>query len=223
MEGIPITVQKKNIKNLYLRIGPDGAVRISAPSRMPLETIRVFAASRVRWIRQHQQRLCPPLPPPQYVPGEVFFLWGEPHPLRLVPAGGTCAAALEEGALVLLADAGSTVSQRKAAVTAWYREQLRATIPSVQRACEAIVGQHAAEVRIRDMRTRWGTCSIPRRRIWISLQLAQKPPECLRCVMTHELTHLIEPGHTPRFWTLMDQFCPDWRQIHRLLGAPHAN
>ena len=222
VDGIPIAVEKKRIKYLYLRIKPDGSVRLSAPRGMSDAAIRSFAASRTGWILQHLQRLQPAPAPFQYVSGEAFFLWGESYPLQVIPSDGRCTAALQNGTLVLWAGAESTPPQRQAAVKSWYREQLLSAIPSVRQECESIVGQRAAEVRVRDMRTRWGTCSVARRRIWLSLQLVQKPPACLRCVMTHELIHLLEPSHSPRFWTLMDRFCPDWREVHRLLGGPHA-
>ena len=222
IDGIPIAVEKKRIKNIYLRIKSDGSVHLSAPRGMSDAAIRAFAASRLDWIGRHRQRLRPLPPPPQHADGEIFLLWGRPCPLRVVSAPGRCSAGLEDGFLVLRTAPESTLQQRKAAVDAWYRAQLLAAIPAVRRECEAIVGQRAAEVRVRDMRTRWGTCSVARRRIWLSLQLVQKPPACLRCVMTHELIHLLEPSHSPRFWTLMDRFCPDWREVHRLLGGPHA-
>ena len=221
--GISIAVEKKRIKNIYLRIKPDGSVHLSAPRGMSDAAIRAFAASRLDWIGRHRQRLRPLPPPPQYADGEIFLLWGRPCPLRVVSVPGRCSAGLEDGFLVLRAAPESTLQQRKAAVDAWYRAQLLAAIPAVRRECEAIVGQRAAQVRVRDMRTRWGTCNVAQRRVWLSLQLAQKPPECLRCVMLHELTHLWESRHSPRFWALMDRFCPDWRAIHRLLGGPHAN
>ena len=220
--GIPIAVERKRIKHIYLRIRADGSVYLSAPQRMTEEQIRAFALSRLDWIRRHRQRLRP-LPPPRYASGETLFLWGKPCPLRVVPAGGRCTAALEGGALVLRAAPEHTWQQRKDAVNAWYRAQLYAAIPSLRKECEAIVRQQAAEVRVRDMRTRWGTCNVSRRRIWLSLQLAQKPPECLRCVMIHELTHLLERRHSALFWGMMDQFCPDWRDIHRLLEASGEN
>lgn len=223
VDGIPIAVEKKRIKHMYLRVKPDGAVCISAPSRMSDAAIHAFAASRMDWILLHQQRLRLRLPPPplQYRSGEDLLLWGTPHTLQVLPSREKrCTAFLQGDSLLLCAPPDSTLQQRQAAVRSWYRAQLRAAIPAVRRACEAVVGCEAAEVRIRDMRTRWGSCNVARRRIWISLALAQKPPECLRCVMIHELVHLLELGHTPRFWSLMDRFCPDWRAVHRMLRGP---
>ena len=221
MEGIPVLVERKHIKHMYLRICPDGSVHLSAPLAMPEDAIRTFAASRGTWLRRHLDARPPASEPPQYVDGEVFWLWGSAHPLRVLPAGRGCTAALENGELVLRAAPGSTVQQRGEAVKAWYRVQLRAAIGPVRQACEAAVGRRASEVRIRDMRTRWGTCNTARRRIWLSLQLAQRPPECLRYVMIHELVHLLERRHNARFYSFMDQFCPDWREMRLLLNQGH--
>ena len=223
VKGIPVTVIKKRIRHVYLRIRADGSVCLSAPLAMSEAAILAFARSRAAWLRGHLAGREPPSPPPAYVSGEVFALWGQPCPLRVLPGTGRCSAALEGGALVLRAAPGSTLQQRKAAVDALYRRELLAAIPPLRRECEAIVGRRAAEILVRDMRSRWGSCSAAEGRIRLSLRLAEKPPACLRCVMIHELTHLLEPRHSPRFWALMDRFCPDWRAIHRLLGGPHAN
>lgn len=222
LEGIPIAVEKKRIKHLYLRVRSDGSVRLSAPKGVSDAAIQAFAASRIGWIRCRLQQLEAMPPAPRYVDGDVLFLWGQAYPLRVLSAKSRCSAGLEDGVLTLYAGSASTSQERKSALQALYRAQLLAAIPSLRRSCEALVGACAAEVRVRDMRTRWGSCSVARRRIWLSLGLAEKPPACLRCVMIHELIHLIEPNHSPRFWALMDRFCPDWREIHRLLGGPHV-
>ena len=222
LEGIPVTVEKKRIKHLYLRIQPDGSVHLSAPLGVSDAAIRAFAASRIGWVQQHLQQLEAAPSVPMYSDGDILPLWGRMYRLRVLPTMGKCGAGLESGVLTLHAGAGSSPSERGAALRTLYRQELLSAIPGIRRTCESIVGQCASEVRVRDMRTRWGTCSVSRRRIWLSLRLAEKPPECLRCVMIHELTHLLVPNHSPRFWALMDQFCPDWRHIHRILGGPHA-
>jgi hypothetical protein len=69
------------------------------------------------------------------------------------------------------------------------------------------------------MRSRWGTCNIRARRIWLNLELAKYPPECLEYVVVHEMVHLLERSHNARFKSLMDRFLPDWRARKRTLGA----
>jgi hypothetical protein len=96
----------------------------------------------------------------------------------------------------------------------WAREHLRAQIPNLQGKWEPQIGVNASEVRIRRMKTRWGSCNVRTRRIWLSLALAKKSPACLEYVFVHELAHLIERGHGKRFKQLMDGFLPGWR-AHR--------
>ena len=68
------------------------------------------------------------------------------------------------------------------------------------------------------MKTKWGTCNIDRKRIWINLQLAKKPMECLEYVLTHELVHLMEKNHTNKFYALVEEFYPTWKEARKLLS-----
>lgn len=74
------------------------------------------------------------------------------------------------------------------------------------------------EWKVKNMRTKWGTCNIDRKRIWINLQLAKKTPECLAYVVTHELVHLLERNHNEQFQKYMDTFFPEWRVVKETLN-----
>ena len=86
------------------------------------------------------------------------------------------------------------------------------------------IGVKVAEVRIKKMKTRWGSCNVEDRRIWVNLELAKKPTMCLAYILVHEMVHLIEPSHNDRFRDLMDTFMPQWH-LHRdvLNRAPLAH
>ena len=84
-------------------------------------------------------------------------------------------------------------------------------------ACKKKTGIDAYEAKIKRMKTRWGTCTIENRRIWINLQLVKKPPECLEYVVIHELVHLLEKNHTNRFNALVEEYCPTWKEAKKLL------
>ena len=112
----------------------------------------------------------------------------------------------------------AAIETRKKLLTEWYRKQMQQAVPAVLTRCESRMGLHAGEWHIRDMKTRWGTCNIRERRIWLSLHLAKYPPQCLECVITHELVHLLERGHNRRFYHFMDQFYPDWRTVKKILA-----
>lgn len=107
--------------------------------------------------------------------------------------------------------------EEKEAQTEAYTQQLLQTLPQVIEKCEAVTGLHAREWKLRDMKTRWGTCNVEKKRIWLNIQLAAYPGECLEYVVTHELVHLLERGHNAVFWGYMDQFFPDWRRVRKML------
>ena len=78
-----------------------------------------------------------------------------------------------------------------------------------------------AEWGIKKMRTRWGTCNVDARRIWLNLELAKKPASCLEYILVHEMVHLLERHHNDRFRQLMDRLMPQWRLLrHELNRAP---
>lgn len=83
---------------------------------------------------------------------------------------------------------------------------------------EAEMSVKTLEWRVRKMKTKWGTCNIRDKRIWLSLELAKKPMHAVEYVVVHELTHLLERGHGPRFKSLMDGFFPNWREVKKELN-----
>ena len=96
-------------------------------------------------------------------------------------------------------------------VAAW-REAVSACVPALIAAWEPIMGVRAGRLAYRNMTSRWGSCQPTTGRICINVRLALYPPECLEYVVVHELCHLLERGHGPRFHQLMDAFMPDWKQ-----------
>ena len=95
-------------------------------------------------------------------------------------------------------------------VAAW-KAVVAACVPPLIAAWEPIMGVKAGTIAYRNMKSRWGSCQPATGRICINVRLALYPPECLEYVVVHELCHLLERGHGPRFHTLMDHFMPDWK------------
>jgi hypothetical protein len=214
VDGIKISVEKKKIKNVYIRVTPPiGQVKITAPLSVSEDAICKFVSFRSRWIHKHQQRFLqqPVSAKVKYLNGENLLLWGQSYPLEVVCSGRN-AVTFADQKIVLQVNNAST-QQCEAVINEWYRETLKAAIPLVLAKCERIVGVKAGESRIKNMRTRWGTCNIQERRIWVNLQLVKKTPEGLEYVITHELVHLLEKGHNDKFKAYMDSFYPDWRRV----------
>jgi type I restriction-modification system DNA methylase subunit len=102
----------------------------------------------------------------------------------------------------------TSTEQRQILLQEWYREQLKALVPHYIAKWEKIMGVEVSAFGIKKMRTKWGTCNIESKRIWINLELAKKPPECLEYIVVHEMVHLLERNHNARFIAYMNRFLP---------------
>ena len=219
--NVPVTVlRKQNLKNVYLRIlPPDGQVTVSAPSYVTNAELSNFLLSKLPDIYMHQERMRsqPRQTERTYVSGEAHYLWGKPYRLQVVYAGTRASVTKRASKLVMTVPQGYTVEQRERVMTEWYRGELRRVLQSATRRCMQTTGIEADDFRIKNMKTRWGTCNIPQRRIWVNLQLVKKPPECLDYVLIHELVHLVEANHTHRFHEWVEKYCPTWREAEKAL------
>ena len=214
IQDIEIEIEKKSIKNMYLKVSPPlGRVYISAPKRMTYETIYNFALSKIDWVRKQKLKYENILPESelQYQSGERLYFEGIPYTLEVLETINKREIQLIEKKMTLWIKEGSTKDQRAEEINKWYREQLSKRLPSLISKWEDRIGVHVNDVRIRNMKTRWGSCNINKKRIWLNLQLVTKSPECLEYVVVHELVHLLEKSHNHIFKGYMDKYLPEWR------------
>lgn len=214
--GLNIQVTKKNIKNMYIRVlPPDGAVAITVPEDTSDDALRMFAVSRIAWIKKQRRIFIDQARQTkrQYVSGESYYVWGRRYRLEVVYSPIRNNVHLSGNKLILQVRKDSTDVQREYTLNEWYRDQLKAAVPAVLAKCEKIVGVQAAEWHVKNMRTKWGSCIPDHKRIWLNLQLAKKSPECLEYVIVHELVHFFERTHSEKFVALMDEFHPMWREV----------
>ena len=219
--GIDISAEKKQIKNMYIRvIPPGGKVKIIAPVSATEDAIRMFAVSRIAWIKKQRQKFVeqPRQTERRYVTGESYYLWGKRYRLDVVYSNVRNDISISGQRIVLQVRKDSTPQQRANVMDEWYREELKNAIPPVFEKCERLVGVKAKEWQVKNMRTKWGTCNIQAKRIWLNLQLAKKTPECLEYVIIHELVHLFEKSHNDTFRAYMDQFYPNWHLVKARLN-----
>ncbi len=210
---ITVDVVLKNIKNVHLSVyPPTGRVRISAPARMEPETIRMFALSKLGWIRAQQRKIQAQQreTPREYLERESHYVWGKRYLLEILEGGRAPKIDLSHRQLRLWVRSQTPKAKRQAILEAWYREQLsKAAAPLIEK-WQAKLGVEVESVTVRRMKTRWGSCTPARRSIRLNTDLAKKPPVCLEYVIVHELVHLLEPTHNHRFVSLMDQHLPNW-------------
>jgi predicted metal-dependent hydrolase len=214
---ITIDVILKDIKNVHLSVHPPaGHVRISAPRRMSLDTIRVFAISKLDWIKQQQAKLREQEreTPREYVERESHYVWGKRYLLTVSESNQPPAIELKHSRMLLRVRPGTDEARRRTLVEAWYRERLKEAVPPLLERWQPRLGVQVERWFVQRMKTKWGSCNHRARTIRLNTELAKKPAECLEYIVVHELVHLLEPTHNARFVALMDRFMPRW-QIHR--------
>ncbi len=213
---IPVSVVRKRVKNLNLRVRADGTVTLSIPQHLPLARAREFLDRKGEWIAERVRCNIERRPSPDLA-GELpdrIPLWGKLVPRDSVQANSGQAAS-DRDASGQGAPGQTTIDQ--AALDELYRTEVLRALPDVVERMEARIGVHATRWSVRVMKTRWGSCTPKTGAIRINARLAAYPPECLEFVVAHELVHLLEPSHNARFHTLLDEFCPGNRGIARRL------
>jgi len=214
---ITVDVVLKDIKNVHLSVyPPTGRVRISAPKRMSLDTLRVFAISKLDWIKQQQAKLREQEreTPRDYVDRESHYVWGKRYLLTVIESQEPPAIELKHSRMLLRVRPGTEKPKRQAIVEEWYRGQLKEAVPTLLAKWQPLLGVRAERWFVQRMKTRWGSCNHQVRTIRLNTELAKKPAECLEYIVVHELVHLLEPTHNARFVALMDRFMPKWH-FHR--------
>jgi len=216
--GVRVLVVRKGIKNLHVGVYPPlGRVRVAAPLTVSDEAVRLAVVGKLGWIKRQRAGFesQPRQSRREMVSGESHYVFGRRYRLHvLARAAGAHVVVRKRATLELHVSTSSTTEQRERVLQRWYRRRLKEMVPPLLDAWEPILGVRVAAWGVRKMKTRWGTCNPVSRRIWLNLELAKKPVQCLEYLVVHELAHLIEPSHNDRFVEVMDRHLPLWR-LHR--------
>ena len=237
-EGLPVRVVRKKVRSFSMRLDRDGVVRITVPLHAPGLTIANFIRQHRRWAENalaRQERSVDGRTVARFADGETVYLWGRPLSLRIAacgPAGerksgvyvdGDTAVMVPKAAAGQSGSAGSGAIPREegqAILKEWYRTETKRALEERIPTMEQLTGKHAEKWTVKDTRSQWGSCTAPRgqhARISICLWLAAYPAEALEYVMVHELCHIYEMSHSPKFWMYVERFMPDYAVRRRLL------
>lgn len=218
---LEIDVVLKDIQNVHLSVHPPaGRVRIAAPRRTDMETVRLFAISKLGWIRQQQRKLLEQEreTPRDYVERESHYVWGKRYLLTVAEANARPSVDLKHRTMQLQVRPGSDEAKRQEVVENWFREQVRGATTVLIAKWEPKIDVIVAGFYVRRMKTRWGSCNSRARTIRLNTDLAKKPRECLEYIVVHEMIHILEPTHNERFMAMMNHFMPDWKQRRQTLN-----
>jgi len=223
VSDIPVEIVRKDIKNIHLGVYPPvGNVRISVPHHITDENVRLAIVTRLSWIKMKQEEFKkqPRQTEREYVAGESHYFQGKRYILEVKEGHGKHSFCLKNNARMLLHVSPNTTKENRAlVVNNWYRQQLKKIIPNLIEKWQPIIGKEVKSWGVKKMKTKWGSCNIAERRIWINLELAKKSPECLEYILVHELVHLHERKHNDNFCRLMDKFLPQWRRSRDTLKS----
>ena len=221
ISNIPVEVIRKNIKNMHLSVlPPDGRVRVSAPTQLTDEAITMFVRTKLGWIKKQQEKFQqqPRQSERQYVSGETLYVWGKQYFLQVEYSHKGNAFTLSGDTAILTVRKESSPKQRESFVNEWYRIRLKQEVAKYLPKWEKTTGLYCSSWQSKYMTTKWGTCNPTSKKIWLNLQLAKKPIECLEYIILHELAHLKVHNHGPEFTAILDQYMPYWREHKRRLN-----
>lgn len=216
-------LEKKNVKNLNLRIHKDGNVYVSAGEQVPLQEIDEFIISKGNYILKaidtfaEMEAHSPQ--PKQYISGETFYIQGRGLRLKVLPSNRE--AVFADGIYIHLeTKEPDNFEKKQRAATKFLNQQCKTVFneilnelyPQVQK-----YGVSAPALRIRDMETRWGSCSFKRGFITLNKRLLEAPRYCIEYVIMHELCHFVHPNHSKRFYDFLTMLMPDWKDRKQAL------
>jgi len=206
---------RKNMKNIYLKVEKNADVVVSAPPRTPNYLIKKLIRDNIDEIKLRRNNiLTNGYTVKQYVTGEKHIIFGREFVLEERLGNKNVVKLSDDKIILVIKDKDQ---DREQIVTSFLRKVLYNKALEFINKYEKIMGVHAEQLRIKKMKTRWGTCNIEAKRIWINYELIKYPIECLEHIVVHELTHLLETNHTPRFYALLEKYYPNFRENDKLI------
>lgn len=221
LDDLIVHVSRKHIKNMYLRVhSSTGEVSISAPLKLSIDAIKNHLLTKRAWIHAARARIATRVQPRPLLmeAGEKHLFLGEAYDLVIHP-GLHPKGIVIEGRLMHCFLQSYALEDRTQFLQNWYRKQMQLLLPTLIQKWEPIIGVSVQAWGIKSMKTRWGSCNVVAKRIWLNLNLIKKPLVCLEYVLVHEMVHLLEANHSKRFYAHMNRLMPQWKEHQQLLES----
>jgi len=218
---ISICITRKEIKNVHLTVHPpDGQVRMTVPLKLRVEVARAYAASKIDWIARHQEKIKNQRrePPRQYVSRESHYVWGHRYLLKVVERNIKPSVFIAHKQIVMTVRPGSDQEKRAAVFQEWQRSLLNELLPPLIAKWEKRLDVKVSTYFLQKMKTKWGSCNYRKGRIRLNSELVKKPKDLVEYVLVHEMAHLLEANHGPRFIAILDKHLPSWRESRKELN-----
>ncbi len=221
VKDIDVIVYKKNIKNYHLSVlPPDGRVRVSVPKDVSDDAVRLLVIKKYQWIKKHRESFQKQERQPTriYISGESHYFKGKRYILRIEHALRPKIEIRNKKYIYYYLPKEYTQKQREKYYEKWLRQELKKELNILIQKWENVTSLKTSDVRIKKMKTKWGSCNPLAKRIWINLELIKKPQKYLEYVILHELLHFMEKKHNKRFKEMMTKYMPEWEILRRELN-----
>lgn len=212
---VTVELTRREVKHVHLVVHPpDGRVTLVAPVGTRLDVARAYAVTKLPWIRDQRARLRAQAreAPRRYVTRESHYLWGRRYLLVVKEQDAKPSVVLDHRRITLTVRPGSTTEARGRVLHAWHLRLLHEAVPPLISHWERRLGVQVHRYFLQRMKTRWGGCNHAAGTIRLNTELVKKPKDLLEYVVVHEMAHLLEPTHGPRFLALLDRHYPAWRE-----------
>jgi len=214
VSNLMIDTIKKDIKNIHLGVyPPDGRIRVAAPLKTSNETIRLLILSKKSWIRKQQKKLLNQerQSKREYVSGESHYLFGKRYRLNVIHTDKKPKIEIKKKTYIdFHVSQNLTTKQREKIFENFYRSKITKLVPILAKKWQKKIGVKVSEIKIRKMKTKWGTCNPVGKQIILNLELVKQPQHCIDYVIVHELAHLIEKNHSEKFIDIIEAVLPNW-------------
>ena len=215
LEGVKIV--RKDVRNITLKVRPNGEAILTAPKTASDEHIKFIIEKRAKWIAQKRAFFASfKTPKKEYVSGEDFKYLGRSYRLKVVQSKEE-RVKLQRGYLELFVKDKSDIKRKENLIYEWYYEKAMLYFFTILQEFNKIVKQDIKSVKIRQMKTRWGSCNPYKSYINLNIELIKKPKACIEYVVFHELVHLLYSDHSKKFYDYLTLYMPDWQKRKEIL------
>ena len=212
-----VKIVRKDVKNITLKVRPNGEAILTTPKAASDEHIKFIIKKRAKWIAKKREFFASfKTPQKEYVSGEDFRYLGRSYRLKVVQSKEE-RVKLQRGYLELFVKDKSDLKRKENLIDEWYYEKAMLYFFNILQEFNKIVKQDIKSVKIRQMKTRWGSCNPYKSYINLNIELIKKPRACIEYVVFHELVHLLHPDHSKKFYDYLTLYMPDWQKRKEIL------
>ena len=207
---VPATIIRSRRRTISLEVTKEATLIVRAPLRAPVQVIDRFIREKQDWIERKlaDARSRPAAPHRQFANGELFLFLGKTFPLEVLPESD---AGISLGEKFYVGE--SRLPACRDLLRAWYVQRALEIFPARVAGFAAILDYRPKKIRVSDTRRRWASCSTSGT-LSFCWRLVLAPPEVIDYVIVHELVHMRQPDHSPRFWEKVGQAMPKYKE-HR--------